>query len=87
MHGQQLEYQTELLLHTLGDSVLKVYNRFHFLSPEEQQTPEEILKVFNRYVVGENNVTYEQFVFHMRKQEESESIEAFMTALRMLIKI
>ena len=31
-------------------------------------------------------MTYERYVFHMRKQEESESVEAFISVLRNLIK-
>ena len=40
----------------------------------------------DRYAVGETNETYERFVFHMRKQEEGESVEAYIAALRTLIK-
>lgn len=77
LHGQQQQYKTAFLV---GDYVLKVYNGFHFPTPDKQWTPEEILKVFDRYAVGEPNVTYECFVFHTRKQE-SKGVEAFITAL------
>lgn len=62
----------------LGDDALKVYNSFHFLTPTEQRTPKEILVVFNRYAVDETNVTYDHLVFHMRKQEETMSVDAFI---------
>lgn len=65
----------------LGD-LLKVYNGFHLPTPNEQQTPEEILEVFNRYAIGETNVTYKRFMFHIRKQEDAKSVEDFITALR-----
>lgn len=46
----------------------------------QQKTPGEILYALDRYAVGKTNVTYECFVFHMRKQVESESTEYFITA-------
>lgn len=63
LHSQQLQYQTVLFFHTLGDDMLKVYNGFHFPTPNKYQKPEEILQVFHRYAVGETNVMYEYFMF------------------------
>ena len=36
--------------------------------------------------MGETNATYERFVFHKRKQDDSESVDNFISALRMLVK-
>lgn len=57
----------------LGDDALKVYNSFHFSTPEQQQTCQEILEVFDKQAVDESNVTYEHFVFHMRRVWEHRS--------------
>lgn len=73
-----LEWQFNQKLRT----VQAVYNGFHFLTPDEQWIPE----ASHRYAVGEINVTYKCFVFHIRKQEESKSMEAFITVLWILIK-
>ena len=35
---QSRAYQVALLLHTLGDDALKIYNGFHFDTPEDQRT-------------------------------------------------
>lgn len=67
LHRQPQQYQIVLLCHMLGDDVLKLYNDIQFPTANEQQTPEEIFQAFNRYAVGETNVTYEHFVLHMRK--------------------
>lgn len=83
---QPVAYQTALLLHTLGDEALKIHNGFQFATPEEQRTTAEIIQSFDNYAVGEVNETYERYVFHTRKQEESESMEAYIAALRTLIK-
>ena len=83
---QSLQYQTALLLHTLGDEVLKVYYGFQFSTPEDERTPTEIMRAFDKYAIGETNETYERYIFHTRKQGESETVESFITALRTLVK-
>ena len=44
------------------------------------------MQVFDKYAIGETNETYEQYVFHTRKQGESGAVESFITALRTLVK-
>ena len=83
---QSLQYQTALLLHTLGDEALKVYYGFQFSTPEDERTPTEIMQAFDKYAIGETNETYERYIFHTRKQGESETVESFITALRTLVK-
>ena len=74
------------MLHTLGDEALKVYYGFQFSTPEDERTPTEIMQAFDKYTIGETNETYERYIFHTRKQGESETEESFITALRMLVK-
>ena len=83
---QSLQYQTALLLHTLGDEALKVYYRFQFSTPEDERTPTEIMQAFDKYAIAETNETYKRYIFHTRKQGESETVESFITALRTLVK-
>lgn len=64
---QPVQYQTALLLHTLGDEALKVYYGFQFLTPEDERTPHEIIQVFDKYAIGETNKTYEQGNTETRK--------------------
>ena len=70
----------------LGEEALQVYHGFQFLTPEDERTPNEIIWASDEYVIGEINETYERFVFHTRKQGKSETVEVFITALRMLAK-
>ena len=44
------------------------------------------MQAFDKYAIGETNETYEQYVFHTRKQGESGAVESFITALRTLVK-
>ena len=65
---QSLQYQTALLLHTLGDEALKMHYEFQFSTPEDERTPTEIMQAFDKYAIGETNETYERYIFHTRKQ-------------------
>ena len=52
---QSRAYQVALLLHTLGDDALKIYNGFHFDTPEDQGTMAEVIAKFQEFTVGEVN--------------------------------
>ena len=62
-----------LLLHTLGDDGLRIYNGFHFNTVDEERTVEEILTKFDDYAVGEVNETHERFIFNQRDQTPGET--------------
>ena len=84
--NQTAQYQVALLLHVLGEQALKIYNGFTFTSTEENRTVDEILQKFDEFAIGDVNETYERYVFHSRNQNEGETFESFLTALRSLIK-
>ena len=44
------------------------------------------MQAFDKYAIGETNETYKRYIFHTRKQGESETVESFITALRTLLK-
>ena len=86
LERQETQYQVTLLLHTLGDEALKVYNGFHFNVDSENRTVEEIISKFDAFAVGEVNETYEMFIFNNRDQKEGETFESFHAAIRSLAK-
>ena len=86
VNTRDVQYQTALLLHTLGDDALRVYNGFQFATPDDARTPDDILQAFDTFAVGEKNITYERYVFNMRKQSDTESVDAYIAALCTLIK-
>jgi hypothetical protein len=83
---QPVAYQVALLLHTIGDEALKIYNGFQFNTPENDRTTNEILEMFDTFAVGDVNETYERFVFNKRDQLEGETFEQFLSAIRTLIR-
>ena len=86
LNSHTMEYQVALLLHTLGDDALRVYNGFDFETPDNQRTVQEIIDAFEAFAVGEVNETYERYIFNKRCQEEGETFELFVAALRKLVK-
>ena len=86
MSKRSAEFQRASFLNALTDDALRVYNGFKFENDEDNRTVADIIKAFDDYAVGETNVTYERFVFHKRKQGDSESVDNFISALRELVK-
>ena len=81
-----VKYRVALLLHSLGNEALRVYNGFSFATPETDRTVDEILNRFEEFAVGAVNTTYERFLFNQRTQREGETVDSFIAALRLLIK-
>ncbi len=80
------DYQVALLLNTLGDDALRVYNGFQFNTDENVRTVQEILNKFEAFAVGAVNETYERYMFNKRVQQEGESFETCQGAIRSLVK-
>ena len=72
---QPATYQVALLLHSLGDDALRVYNGFKFDKPEADRTVKGIIERFDTYAIGEVNETYERFQFHLRNQQAGETFK------------
>lgn len=72
------EVQIALFVNCLSDDALKVYNGF---TSKDTNLP-DIIKEFQKFAVGETNVTYERFMFNTCIQNEGEPIEQFISKLR-----
>ena len=57
-----------------------------FAAEEDRQKIDKVLDRLERHFVGEVNETFERFKFNQRNQEASELIDAYVSALRMLVK-
>ncbi|XP_029054611.2 uncharacterized protein K02A2.6-like [Osmia bicornis bicornis] len=71
-----------ILLHAGGEEINEIYASFALESPELQV----VIGHFDEYFLPQTNVTYERFVFLNRKQQQEESHEQFMVALKNLSK-
>ena len=83
---QPPEYKVALFLHCTGVDALKIFSGFQFDTPEDRNNLSKIIEKFDQYTIGELNETFERYNFNSRNQEENESIDANVTALRTLAK-
>ena len=85
LNTQSTDYQTAMLLNSIGTEALKVYNGFVF-SPDETRDVTHIIRKFDEHIIGQLNETYERYKFNCRNQTPGESVDSFVTALRNLAK-
>ena len=62
------------------------FRRSSFNEEEDKKDLKIVMQVFEDFCVGETHEAYESYKFHTRRQKPDESIEAFVTSLRQLIK-
>jgi hypothetical protein len=74
-----------MFLHALGDAALKVYNAFA-LSEDERKNLTAIKAKFRDYCTPRKNVVYDRFQFGKLTQTVGETIDAFVTTLRLRAK-
>ena len=78
--------KSSMLLHLIGEDVLEVFNTFEFGSEEDKEKPVEILKKFDEYCNPKRNLTVERHIFNSRMQHPGESIDKYITDLRLKVK-
>ena len=86
LDSQTPEYKVALFLHCIGVDAFKIFNGFQFDRPEDKNDMTKIIEKFDQFTIGELNETFERYTFNSRNQEENESIEVYVTALRALAK-
>ena len=85
LNTQSTDYQTAMLLNSIGTEALKVYNGFVF-APDESRDVTHIIRKFDEHIIGQLNETYERYKYNCRNQTPGESVDSFVTALRNLAK-
>ena len=73
------ENQVNMLMYTIGD-VADDINSFK-LTEEQQKNYDTVVAKFEGHFVKKRNIIFERAKFNQRKQEESESVDDFVTAL------
>ena len=81
---QTEEYRIALFLHAAGEEALRIYNGLDFA--EDENDLKTIIAKFDIHIIVQTNETYERYVFNKRDQGPEETIEAYVTALRILAK-
>lgn len=79
-------YRKSVFLAVIGEDAFDTFEGFSFTDQEDQDDINVVIAKFEAYCIGESNEIYETFIFNQRNQEEGESIDAYVTALRKLAK-
>ena len=74
------EVQVNTLLYTMGADAADILRSFK-LSEEDQKKYQVVKEKFDSHFVRKHNVIYDRAKFNMRRQEEGEPVEAFVTDL------
>lgn len=83
--SRSVDFQIALFLHAIGAEGLKIFNGMEFVNGEVKDLP-TILRKFDTFTIGEVNETYERYVFNIRIQDPTETIDSYVTILRTLAK-
>lgn len=71
-----------ILLHTVGEEVLKVYNTFTIVPAGHEVTMEEVLTAFREYCSPRKNIVFERHQFWSHTMSLGISVDRFITELR-----
>ena len=78
------------LLHVIGPDAIEIFNTFRWNqegdTPGDDKKLDKVLSKFEKYCSPKSNLTYERHQFNTRNQNEGESIDSYVTELRILSK-
>ena len=86
LNKEDPEFQKAVFLATIGEDALDIFEGFRFENEDDDKNVNKIIEKFQEFCVGETHEAYEAYQFHCRRQEISENMDAFVTALRKLAK-
>ena len=78
--------QSATLLHVVGEDALEIYNTFTWERAEDQNKVEKIIEKFKEYCNPRRNVTYERHIFNTRNQQPDETVDHYVTDLKLKAK-
>lgn len=78
------EVQASLLVNLIGPAGYEVYNTFNFAKGESEDDIQCVLQKFENHFGTKPNITVRRFKFFTRNQDERETIDEYVTALRLL---
>src|ERR1700721_378706 len=78
--------RTATFLACIGVEGFQLYESLDFAEDADRTKIDKVLERLERHFVGEVNETFERFRFNQRGQENHESIEAYVSALRTLVR-
>jgi len=75
-----------VFLACVGTEAYEIFQTLDFEEDDDQTDIDKVIEAFQRHCVGENNVTYERYVFNQRTQSPGEAFDVFLADQRRLVK-
>jgi hypothetical protein len=79
--------KTMTLFHYIGITVLRVYNTFTWPAGENKDTLSTTLAKVAAYYIPKRNIVFVRHIFNSRRQAANESLDIFITDLRLKMRI
>ena len=76
-----------MFLAAIGDDALKVYYTFKYSSAAESKKLTVVVNKFNSYCMPQKKVVFERFQLWKLTQTSGETIDSFVTSLRLRVKL
>ncbi|VDP90270.1 unnamed protein product [Echinostoma caproni] len=86
MDRESSPVQLALFRHMIGPPALRVKNGFTYSPDEYRGDWQVVMAKMEWYYLGESNETYERYIFNQRRQQHSESLDAFVLSLKSLTR-
>ena len=84
------EVKCATLLHVIGPDAIEIFNTFRWNQEGDTRGDDKkldkVLSKFEKYCSPKSNLTYERHQFNTRNQNDGESIDSYVTELRILSK-
>lgn len=88
--GSTEDVKCATLLHVIGPDAIEIFNTFRWDQEGDTEGDDKkldkILSKFEKYCSPKSNLTYERHQFNIRNQNEGESIDSYVTDLKILSK-
>lgn len=84
--GKDDKIQCSVFLHTIGDDALEVYNTFEFASNDDRVKLDVVTGKFEDYCNPRKYVTFERYKFFTYAQGPTETIDQYVTELKVRSK-
>ena len=83
-HAQPHNFQTAVLLQSIGPDARKIYKGFVFSDEENKDNPSTLLSKYDEYFLSDTRDFIERIKFYRRVQQPDETFEQFLSDLRFL---
>lgn len=86
LNQQENQIRVATFITCIGSDALEVYNSLPFEREDDKMVMSKVLELMEKHCIGQTNVIYERYCFNNRNQENGESFDEYLTALKVLAK-